>query len=343
MNRFWIFDFGFWIRGSKSKLSSCLALCVLLVALCTSVGAQQPAKTYRIGFLSALPPPAVAERFQAFLLGLRELGYIERKNFIVESRYAQGKLESLPVLAAELARLKVDVILSAGPATTRSVKKQTATIPVVMAFDTDPVGNGFVDSLARPGGNVTGLSALSPEIGGKHLEFLKDILPKISRVAVIGTSTEPANAQETRETELAARALGMKVQYLDIKGSKDIETAFQAARKGRADAVLVLTSPFAFAHRTQVIELAAMSRLPAMYWAAEFVEAGGLIAYSVSFTDLFRRAAVYVDKILKGAKPADLPVEQPTKFELVINLKAAKAIGLTIPPNVLARADRVIW
>jgi putative ABC transport system substrate-binding protein len=189
---------------------------------------------------------------------------------------------------------------------------------------------------------VTGLSALSPEIGGKHLEFLKDILPKISRVAVIGSSTEPANAQEMKETELTALALGIKVQYLDIKGSKDIETAFQAARKGRADAVLVLTSPFLFAHRTQVVELAARSRLPVMYWAAEFVEAGGLIAYSVSFTDLFRRAATYVDKILKGAKPADLPVEQPTKFEFLVNLKSAKQIGLTIPPNVLARADRVI-
>ncbi len=318
------------------------ALFILFLGHCGSVEAQQPAKTYRIGFLSALTSPPVAERFQAFLLGMRELGYVERKNFIVESRYAQGKLENLPVLAAELAALKLDIILSAGPTSTGAAKKATTTIPVVMAFDTDPVGNGFVDSLARPGGNVTGLSALSPEIGGKHLEFLKDILPKISRVAVIGSSTEPANAQEMKETELAARALGIKVQYLDIKGSKDIETAFQAARKGRADAVLVLTSPFLFAHRTQVVELAAESRLPVMYWAAEFVEAGGLIAYSVSFTDLFRRAATYVDKILKGAKPADLPVEQPTKFELVINLKTAKQIGVTIPPNVLARADKVI-
>ena len=339
---FWIFDFGFWIRGVKSKLSSCLGLCALLLALCTTVEAQQPEKISRIGFLSALSSPPVAERLQAFLLGMRKLGYVERKNLIVESRYAQGKLESLPVIAAELARLKVDVILSAGPATTRSARKETSTIPVVMGFDTDPVGNGFVDSLARPGGNVTGLSALSPEIGGKQLEFLKDILHKISRVAVIGTSTEPANAQEMRETELAARALGIKIQYLDIKGSKDTETAFQAARKGRAEAVLVLTSPFVFAHRAQVAELAAKSRLPVMYWAAEFVEAGGLIAYSVSFIDLFRRAATYVDKILKGAKPGDLPVEQPTKFELVINLKTAKQIGLMIPPNVLARADRVI-
>jgi putative tryptophan/tyrosine transport system substrate-binding protein len=318
------------------------ALCALLFALCTSVEAQQPAKLYQIGFLTALSPPPVAQRLEAFLLGLRELGYIERKNFVVEARYAQGKLESLPDLAADLARLKVEVILSAGPASTRSAKKETATIPVVMAFDTDPVGNGFVDSLARPGGNVTGLSALSPEIGGKHLEFLKDILPKISRVAVIGSSTEPANAQERRETEVAARALGITVEHLDIKGSKDVETAFQAARKGRADAVLVLTSPFTFARRAQVVEFAARSRVPVMYWAAEFVEDGGLIAYSVSFTDLFRRAATYVDKILKGAKPAELPVEQPTKFELVINLKAAKQIGLVIPANVLARADRVI-
>ena len=339
---FWILDFRFSIIRRKKAEASFTVICALLFAFCTNVEAQQSAKPYRIGFLTALSPPPVAGRLQAFLLGMRELGYVERKNFIVESRYAQGKLESLPVLAAELAALKVEIILSAGPATTRAAKKATATIPVVMGFDTDPVGNGFVDSLARPGGNVTGLSALAPEIGGKHLELLKDILPKISRVAIIGTSTEPANAQDMKETELAARALGIKIQYLDIKGSKDIETAFQTARKGRADAVVVLTSPFVFAHRTQVAELAAKNRLPVIYWAAEFVEAGGLIAYSVNFTDLFRRAATYVDKILKGARPADLPVEQPTKFELVINLKAAKQISLTIPPNVLARADKVI-
>ena len=211
-----------------------------------------------------------------------------------------------------------------------------------MAFDNDPVGNGFVASLARPGGNITGLSTLAPEISGKQLELLKEIVPKLSRVAVLGTSTNPGNAQALKEMELAAGAFGVQLQYLDVLGPKDIETAFRAASKGRADAVLVLASPVLNSHRTQIADLAVKNRLPAIYRRAEFVEDGGLMSYGVSFTDLSRRAATYVDKILKGAKPADLPVEQPTKFEFIINLKAAKQIGLTIPPNVLARADRVI-
>ena len=211
-----------------------------------------------------------------------------------------------------------------------------------MTNDTDPVGNGFVASLARPGGNITGLSTLAPELSGKRLELLKEIVPKLSRVAVLGTSTDPGNAQVLREMELAAGAFKVKLQYLDVLGPKDIETAFRAASKGRADAVLVLASPVLNSQRTQIADLAVKNRLPAIYHEPEFVEAGGLMTYGVSFPDLYRRAATYVDKILKGAKPADLPVEQPTKFELVINLKAAKQIGLTIPPNVLARADRVI-
>jgi putative ABC transport system substrate-binding protein len=267
---------------------------------------------------------------------------VEGKNIVIEYRYAEGKFDRLPDLAAELVRLKVDLILTGGPQATRPAKKATATIPIVMAFDSDPVGNGFVASLARPGGNVTGLSALSPEISGKQLELLKEIVPKLSRVAVLGNSAEPANAPALRETEVAAGAFGVQLQYLDLLGPKDIETAFRAANKGRAEAALVLTSPIIFSQRTQVVDLAAKSRLPAIYWSPEFVEEGGLMTYSVSFTDFFRRAATYVDKILKGAKPSDLPVEQAIKFELLINLKAAKAIGLTIPPNVLARADRVI-
>ena len=211
-----------------------------------------------------------------------------------------------------------------------------------MAFDSDPVGNGFVASLARPGGNVTGLSALSPEISGKQLELLKEIVPTLSRVAVLGNSAEPANALVLREVELAAGAFGVKLQHLDVLGPKDIETAFRAASKGRADAVLVLLSPVVISHRTQLVEIALKSRLPAIYPRPEFVEDGGLMSYATSFADLSRRAATYVDKILKGAKPADLPVEQPTKFELVINLKTAKQIGLTIPQTVLYRADRVI-
>jgi putative ABC transport system substrate-binding protein len=211
-----------------------------------------------------------------------------------------------------------------------------------MAFDNDPIGNGFVASLARPGGNITGLSTLAPEISGKQLELLKEIVPRFSRVAVLGTSTNPGNTQSLKETELAARAFGAQLQYLDVSGPKDIETAFRAASNGRADVVLVLAGTIFNSHRTQVVDLALKNRLPAIYPYPEFVQDGGLMTYSVSITDLFRRAATYVDKILKGAKPADLPVEQPTKFELLINLKAAKQIGLTIPPNVLARADRVI-
>ena len=239
-------------------------------------------------------------------------------------------------------RLKVDIIVTAGPAATRAAKEATATIPIVMAQDTDPVGNGFVASLARPGGNITGLSTLAPEISGKQLELLKEIVPKLSRVAVLGTSTNSGNAQMLREMELAAGAFGVKLQYLDVLGPKDIETAFRAASKGRADAVLMLTGSVLTSHRTQIADLAVKNRLPAIYPQAEYVEAGGLMSYGANITDLYRRAATYVDKILKGAKPADLPVEQPTKFEFIINLKAAKQIGLTIPPNVLARADKVI-
>jgi putative ABC transport system substrate-binding protein len=211
-----------------------------------------------------------------------------------------------------------------------------------MAFDDDPVGSGFVASLARPGGNVTGLSSLAPEISGKLLELLQETVPKLSRVAVLGTSTVPQYAQVVKEIELAAKAFGVKDQYLDVLNANDIETAFRAASKGRADAVVVLGSPFLNSHRTQIVKLAAKSRLPAIYARPEYVEEGGLMTYGVNINDLFRRAATYVDKILKGAKPADLPVEQPTKFEFIVNLRAAKQIGLTIPPNVLVRADRVI-
>ena len=321
-------------------------LIVLLVAL--SLGsvplaeAQQPTKVHRIGYLTASSLSAITFRTEAFRQGLHELGYVEGKNIVIEWRSAEGKADRLPGLAAELVRLKVDIIVSAGPTVTRAAKESTATIPIVMTQDTDPVGSGFVANLARPGGNVSGLATLSPEISGKQLELLKEIVPRLSRVAVIGNSTNPGNAHELRETELAAAAFGVQIQYLDVLGSKDIETAFRAANKGRADALLVLGNPVLNAHRTKVADLAVKSRLPTTYTRPEFVEAGGLMTYGVSYNDLYRRAAYYVDKILKGAKPADLPVEQPTKFELVINLKTAKQIGLTIPPNVLARADKVI-
>jgi putative ABC transport system substrate-binding protein len=267
---------------------------------------------------------------------------VEGKNIVIESRYAEGKLDRLPALAAELVRLKVDVIVTAGPPATRPAKEATSTIPIVMAQDSDPVANGFVASLARPGGNITGLSTLAPEISGKQLELLKETVPRLSRAAVLGNSTRPGNAQTLREVELAAGALKVKLQSLDVLDPKDIETAFREARKGRAEVVLVLANPVATSQRTQIVDLAAKSRLPAIYYATEFVEDGGLMFYGASYIDLYRRAATYVDKILKGRTPADLPVEQPMKFEFIINLKAAKQIGLTVPPNVLVRANKVI-
>jgi len=315
---------------------------VVIFAMCEPLAEAQPAKVPRIGYLTAGPLSAQSARIEAFRQGLRELGYVEGKNIVIELRFGEGKSERVPALAAELVRLKVDIIVSAGPTVTRAAKEATVTIPIVMAQDTDPVGSRFVTSLARPGGNITGLATLAPEISGKRLELLKETVPKLSRVAVLGNSTEPANAQSLRETELAAGAFGVQLQYLDVRSSKDIETAFQEASKRRADAVLVLPSAVWAAHRTKIVELAVKSRLPAIYYSAEWAEVGGLMTYGVSFNDLYRRAATYVDKILKGRKPADLPVEQPIKFEFIVNLKAAKQIGLTISPNVLARADKVI-
>jgi putative ABC transport system substrate-binding protein len=325
-----------------SKKVLCLTLYALLLALCVPADAQQPTKIPRIGYLTTPPLSANAARIEAFRQGLRELGYVEGKNIVIELRSAEGKLDLAPALAAEIVRLKVDVIVTGGPQSTRAAKEATSTIPIVMAFDNDPVGNGFVASLARPGGNITGLSTLYPEISGKQLELLKEIVPRLSRVAVLGNSNHPGNAQALKETELAARALAMQVQYLDVRDSKDIETAFRAASKGRADAVLLLENAVLTSHRKQLVDLAVKNRLPAMYPQTEYMEAGGLMYYGANTGDLFRRAAIYVDKILKGRKPADLPVEQPTKFEFIINLKTAKQIGLTIPPNVLTRADRVI-
>ena len=322
-----------------------LGLSVIAFVLVVSVAvveAQQPAKVPRIGFQLDAPASAVTARTAAFRQGLRELGYIEGKNIIIEWRSAEGKLERRSELAAELVRLKVDVIVSAGASVTRAVKEATSTIPIVMGQDTDPVGSGFVASLAQPGGNITGLATLSPEMGGKLLELLKEILPRLSRLAVLGNSTTPGDAQALKETELAAESFKVKLQYLEIRNPNDIDTAFRAATRDPADALLVLGNPVLNAHRKQIVELAVKHRLPATYARPEFIDAGGLMYYGTNYNDLFRRAATYVDRILKGAKPADLPVEQPTKFELIINLKAAKQIGLTIPPNVLARADKVI-
>jgi len=321
---------------------SVFALCVMLFALCTAAGAQQPTQVQRIGYLSGVSLSAVAARIEAFRQGLRELGYVEGKNIVIEWREANGNFDRFRELANELVRLKVDVIVSSGPAVTRVAREATSTIPIVMAQDTDPVGSGFVVSLAKPGGNITGLATLAPEMGGKQLELLKEIVPRLSRVAVIGNSTNPGDAQALRETVLAAGSVEVYLRYLDILDPKDIETAFRAATKGRADGLLVLGNPILNAHRKQIVDLAVKHRLPATYARPEFIDAGGLMYYGTNYNDLFRRAAGYVDKILKGAKPADLPIAQPTKFEFIVNLKTAKQIGLTIPPKVLARADRVI-
>jgi putative ABC transport system substrate-binding protein len=316
----------------------------LRYALCALLFRRRAAaeKVPRIGFLGGVQPGAVSVRIDAFRQSLRELGYVEGKNILIEYRYAEDKLDRLPALAAELVRLKVEVIVTGGPGSTRALKEATATIPIVMAQDIDPVGTGFVASLARPGGNITGLATFAPEISGKQLELLKEIAPKISRVAVLGTSTTPGSAEMLKEVELAAGALGVKHQYFDVLEAKDIEMAFRKVSKGSAEAALVQFAAVLNSHRAKVVDLAVKSRLPVIYPFPEYVEVGGLISYSVSFADLYRRAATYVDKILKGAKPADLPVEQPKKFEFIINLKAAKQIGLTIPPNVLARATKII-
>jgi len=329
--------------GKAGDLS--ILFVVVLLAVAVIAEAQQPAKIPRVGYLTNESLSALSARTEAFRQGLRELGQIEGKNIVLEWRDAEGKLDRLNELAVELVRLRVDVIVTAGGQATRSAKEATMTIPIVMTQDRDPVSEGFIASLARPGGNITGLSRVAPELSGKQLELLKEIIPRLSRVAVLVSLTQSSRTrtQTLKEIEVAAGAFGVKLQYLDVQSLKEIEAAFRAARKGQADAVLWLVSgPIGGTQRSRIAELAVQSRLPAIYEQAEYVEAGGLMSYGVSFTDLDRRAATYVDKILKGAKPADLPVEQPKKFEFIVNLKAAKQIGLTIPPNVLARADRVI-
>jgi putative ABC transport system substrate-binding protein len=315
------------------------ALCAMLYALTYSASAQQATRIQRIGFLT----PTTLGSYGAFRQGLRDLGYVEGKNIVIEYPKAEGNFTRAPARAAELVRLKVDVIVTTGATDTRAAKEATTTIPIVFLQDPDPMANGLVTSLSRPGGNITGLSTLGADISGKRLELLKEVLPKLARLAVLGNSANAGNGIQLRETERAAGAFGMHLQYLDVLSAKDIETAFREASKERADAVFVLGFPGARSERTLLAEHAVKTRLPAIYPQINYVEeAGGLMSYGTSFADLERRAAVYVDKILKGAKPADLPVEQPKKFELIINLKAAKQIGLTIPPNVLARADKVI-
>jgi putative tryptophan/tyrosine transport system substrate-binding protein len=302
--------------------------------------AQQPAKVSRIGFLSPTYEPSTVG--EAFVAGMRQLGYIEGRNIRIEYRHGEGRFDQLPELAAELVRMKVDVIIGRGLAAAKIAKAATTTIPIVTVAS-DPVGAGLVASLAHPGGNITGLDLTWQDLGEKWLELLKEVVPRFSHVAVIWDPDSPGASLRFTEIKGAAKTLGVKLQSLEVRGSNpDFESALKTATKGHAQGVVVASNPIYRTHRTRLVNLAGKSRLPAVYDDRELVDAGGLMSYGPNHADLYRRAAYYVDRILKGAKPADLPVERPTKFELVINLKAAKQIGLTIPQSVLYRADKVI-
>jgi putative ABC transport system substrate-binding protein len=316
----------------------------VLLAAPLAAGAQQAGKVYRIGILANVPlaDPEGARLWGAFIQGLRELGYVEGKNITIEWRFSGGKYERLPELAADLVRLKVDVIVAPATQNVAVAKQATGTIPIVMTGSGDPVGSGLVVSLARPGGNVTGLAVLSTEIVGKQLELLKEMVPKVSRVAILWNPTNPPHRRALEAAKIAAHSLGIQLDALEAQRPDDLERAFAAMTRERAGALLVLRDGMFLLHSKRIVDLAAKSRLPAMSEGKDELANGGLMAYGPSLSESFRRAATYVDKILKGAKPADLPVEQPTKFELVINLKTAKALGLTIPQSLLARADEVI-
>jgi putative tryptophan/tyrosine transport system substrate-binding protein len=316
------------------------ALPALILTAIHIAEAQQSIKIPRIGFLVVPSRSFFADWMESFRQELHSLGYVEGKNILIEYRYAEGKLDRLPELAKELVGVKVDLIVTTSTQSVLAAKSATRTIPIVFAAVQDPVASGIVNSLARPGGNATGSSILGPDLGGKRLELLKEVVPKITQVAFLsGLIATPVTV---KETQAAAQALGLQFQSLEVGDSKDFDRAFEAITKNPAQALLTNPGAIINSHQARIIQFAAKNRLPAMYAGPEFVDAGGLMSYAPSYTDLFRRAAVYVDKILKGVKPAELPVEQPTKFEFVINLKAAKQIGLTIPPNVLARADKVI-
>jgi len=320
-------------------------LCSLLLAPCFSAEAQQPKKVFRIGYLSALDPARESTRFEAIRLALRERGHIEGQNIAIEYRHSEGKLEWAPELAAELVRLKVDIIVVAGGETwIRAAKNATKTIPMVMVgTGIDPVKAGLIESLARPGGNLTGLTLLSRELGGKRLELLKEVVPKVARVAVLYDPANRAQLLELKEVlPVAARALALSVRSWEVRAADDFDKVFAALSKERPDGLYVPGGPLMFANEKRTAGFALKNQLPSVYSNREAVDAGGLMSYGADLADSYRRVAYYVDKILKGAKPADLPVEQPTKFEFIINLKTAKQIGLTIPQKVLARADKVI-
>jgi putative ABC transport system substrate-binding protein len=330
--------------NTPTKRVLSLALVAMLFALCVPADAQQPKKVTRIGYLSSVDPANESPRAEGIRLALRELGYVEEQNIAIEYRYGEGKRDRDLELAAELVRLKVDIIVVAGGITwIRAAKNATKTIPIVMVgAGNDPVEAGLIESLARPGGNVTGLTNLSGKLGIKQLELLQEAVPKLSRVAVLYEPATPANVAQLKEVQAAAPTLKLRVQAWEVRDADGFEKLFAALNKERTDGIHVLGSPLINNNRKRIADKALNSRLPSVYESREAVDAGGFMSYGADLADSYRRVAYYVDKILRGAKPADLPVEQPTKFELVINLKTAKQIGLTIPPNVLARADRVI-
>jgi putative ABC transport system substrate-binding protein len=319
-----------------------LILDAILLAVCMSAEAQQPTKIPRIGVLVPTSPSIYAARIKAFQQGLREHGYIEGKNIMLEYRYAEGKVERFPELATELVGLKVDVMVTASEDAVRAAKTASSTIPIVFATATDPVGTGLVASLARPGDNATGLTVIGPALDGKRLELLKEAFPKVTRVALFWRIGGPRGNLPFSDTEAVAKGLELQLQSFGVRGVNDFAAAFETAKRTGIEAILTTPNPIINTVRNRLVDFAAKNHLPAMYAGPEFVDAGGLMSYAPNYGDLFRRSATYVDKILKGANPADLPVEQPTKFELVINLKTAKQIGLIIPPNLLARADKVI-
>jgi len=322
------------------------AIVALLLAVATvgpPANAQQASKTAKIGILSATTPAALAPSVEAFKQGLRELGWVEEKSFVLEVRYGEGKVERLSELARELVALKMDVIVTPADLSIAAIKRETQTIPIVMALSSDPVGAGFVASLARPGGNITGLSNISPELSGKRVELLREAVPGLSRLALLWNPEVRGAVLDYKEAASAARSLRVEVQSVEVSRAEDLDRAFSAITSQRAQALMLPgVNPVGFANRTQIVSFAQRNRLPSMFPTKEYVDSGGLMSYGPSLVDLFRRAAGYVDKILKGAKPADLPVQQPTKFELVINLKTAKALGLTLPQSLLGRADDVI-
>jgi putative ABC transport system substrate-binding protein len=314
----------------------------MLLAFSFPAEAQQPGKVPRIGFLGNSTAALEANLIGPFREGLRDLAYIEGKNFTIEWRWAEGKYERFPALIAELIASKIEVIVTAGTPASLAVKKATSSIPLVMIAVGDPVGTGLIKSLAHPGGNITGLTSISPELDGKRLELLREVVPKIAHVAVLWNSSSPLQVVAERETQVAAKAMGIKMLSLGVQAASEFDNAFASILKERASALLVLADRLFLHHRTRIMDFATKHRLPGVHAYVELVEAGGLMSYGPSYAGMHRRAAYFVDRVLKGAKPADLPVEAPAKFELVVNLKAANQIGVTIPPNVLYRADKVI-